>query len=195
MMGSLRVNILRVLYLHFTLASLYAELPDPADQKIPDVPPFTLTYKGDALRCYPSSLVETKTKKNFVEFVCVQRNVANRLMINTDEVSSEEDRGREETKRLKQAIEDQKNVGPIYHVKIPEGDARYPGIASCDAKQILKNDHYIGKYIRWLLPAKFYIRLRPQFADMVGDKEGGEFRNAGSRAGFFIIIPSVTVSI
>jgi len=69
--------------------------------------------------------------------------------------------------------------------KIPAGDVRYPGIASREAMQVLKNDYYYGKRLRWLLPAKFYISLRPQYAKMAGNKESGHFRNAGSRAGFF----------
>ena len=186
-MKSKRRHILAVMCMPLAIVLLHAELPDIGDKKIPDVPPFTFTYKGEALKCYPSSLVETKTRKKMVEFVCVQRNLADKLMLSssTDEVSSEEDRGRSETKRIQQVLKDQKNAGVIYHVKIPAGDARYPGIASREAKQVLNNNYYYGKHLRWLLPAKFYISLRPQYAKMAGSEEGVHFRNAGSRAGFF----------
>ena len=184
-MQNIRGYILSVLYLSFVSVPLCAELPNANEVKIPDVPPFNLTYKETSLKCYPSSLIETKIKRKFVEFVCVQRNLANRLVSDTEEILSEEDRGREETKRLRQNMKEQKSIGEIYYVKIPEGDARYPKIASREAKQILEKDRYFGKYIRWLLPARFYISLRPQYADMAGSEDGGHFRNAGSRAGFF----------
>ena len=184
-MQNIRGYILRVLYLSFVTSPLCADLSHDNEATIPDVPPFTLTYKEKSLKCYPSSLTETKRKKKFVEFVCAQRHLANRLISNTEKISSEEDRGREETKRLKQNMKDQKSVGEIYYVKIPEGDAHYPKIASREAKQILEKNRYFGKYIRWLLPAKLYISLRPQYTDMAGSEDGGHFRNAGSRAGFF----------
>lgn len=155
------------------------------DKPIPNVPSFDFSYKGENLSCYPSSLIETKTKKNFVEFVCVQRNLAKRLIPKTNDVSSQEDRGRQETKRLQQAIKDQKNIGSIYYVKIPEGEAKYPSLAAYEAKHVLDNNYYFGKFVRWLLPAKFYISLRPQYADIIGVKDDKHFHNAGSRAGFF----------
>ncbi len=184
------VRILTVSYMVFSGVPLYAAaniLENTAVKKhqIPNVPSFDLSHKGEALRCYPSSLVETNSKKKLVEFVCVQRNLAEKLVSDADDISSEEDRGRQETKRFQQLLKDKKEIGAIYHVKIPAGDARYPGIAAYEAKQMLQNNHYFGKYIRWLLPAKFYISLRPQYAEMAGSKEGKHFHNAGSRAGFF----------
>ena len=190
-MKSFALNCLRSMStLLFIVMPVYAQVNvlegmTAKDTKIPDVPIFNFAYKGERLRCYPSSLVETKSKKKMIAFVCVQRNLAERLLSENDDVSSEEDRGRKETKRFQQVIKDKQDTGVIYHVKIPAGDARYPGLAAREAKQILATNYYFGKYVRWLLPAKFYISLRPQYVDMIGGEDVKHYHNAGSRAGFF----------
>ena len=190
-MKSFALNSLGVVCtLLFIVMPVYAQMnvvesTTTKDEKIPDVPIFNFSYKGERLRCYPSSLVETKSKKKMIEFVCVQRNLAERLISENDDISSEEDRGRKETKRFQQVIKDKKDTGVIYHVKIPAGDARYPGLAAREAKQVLATNYYFGKYLRWFLPAKFYMSLRPQYVDMIGGGDVKHYRNAGSRAGFF----------
>ena len=160
-------------------------LLDKNKKEVPDLPSFEMTYKGEKLKCYPTALIEKKTRKNLVEYHCIKKNIASRLT-SKDAVSGMEQRGRDETKRLKQAVEDKVNTGEILKVQIPLYDAKRPWLASYTAKQRMQ-DFYLGKYLGWLLPSKFYISLRPQYAKVTDEKnnEKMKFRDAGSRAGFF----------
>jgi hypothetical protein len=186
-----RYSVILLLLSLWLSAPLLAETGDiglflkKSEKKIPDVPTFEMNYKNEQLKCYPNALIKKKTRKNLVEYYCIKKNIATRFT-GKDEISGMEQRGREETKRLRQSVKDKVNTGEILKVQIPLYDAQRPWLASYTAKQRLKG-FYLGKYARWLLPAKFYISLRPQFAKALNEygENKVKFQDAGSRAGFF----------
>jgi len=153
------------------------------EEKIPDVPTFTVKYNGDTLECFPNRLIRKKTRKDMIEYRCIKKYIAASSSADT-EISGNEQRGRDETKRLRQDVEDRKKTGRITTVEIQKSDAYRPWIASYVAKRKLE-DRFYAKYINWMLPARFYISLRPQIAGLAGDPGGTKVRDGGSRAGFF----------
>jgi len=179
------VNIL--LFLLFCTAaqaeSLEAILPFQKQEPVPDFPSFTTKYDGHTLECFPKRVIEKKTRKNLIEYLCVKKHIQAADQ-GKREVDSQEQRGRDETKRLRQDVEDKAKTGGVIKVEIPQEDAKHPWIASYVARRKLEN-WYLGQYIRWLFPAKFYISLRPQLAGGTGNGVKSELRDAGSRAGFF----------
>ena len=153
------------------------------EEKVPDVPSFSMKYNGDMLECFPNRLIRKKTHKNTIEYRCVKKYIAASSTADM-EISGDEQRGRDETKRLRQDVEDRMKTGRVTTVEISEGDARRPWMASYVAKRKLENRFY-AKYIKWMLPAKFYISLRPQLAGLAGSPEETKLHDGGSRAGFF----------
>ena len=179
------VNILLFLLFHTVLQAenLDAVLPLQKQEPIPDFPSFTTKYDGHTLECFPKRVIEKKTRKHLIEYLCVKKHI--QAVDRTErEVDSQEQRGRDETKRLRQDVEDKVKTGGVIKVEIPQEDAKHPWIASYVAKRKLEN-WYLGQYIRWLFPAKFYISLRPQIAGGTHTGVKTELRDAGSRAGFF----------
>ncbi len=144
----------------------------------PDVPPFSIQYKGEDLECSPRKLIKKKTHKDMVAYHCVKK--IRTTPESTDGEEKEEKRGSEETARFR---EDVKEKGPAYVVHIPLADANNIRLTRFIAYNQLKNRLY-GKIIGSLLPAKLYVSLRPQFASL-GDHNGTKFQDGGSRGGFF----------
>jgi hypothetical protein len=175
-------------FIFFTLASIlsaaeFSTLLSNSDQPIPDTPSFSINFKGEDLKCYPIKFIKKKTRKNVIKYQCLKKNIPVQYIEEKEQVAADEQTGRDETKKLRLEIKNKENVGNIYTIEIPEKDAYSPWLARNIAKLKLNNTYYF-KYITWLLPAKFYISLRPQFATSA-ENDNLKFRDAGSRAGFF----------
>ena len=151
-------------------------------EPIPDVPSFELEFEGEELKCLPNKLIRKKTHKNLIEFICIKKNIAV-LLPDKEKLSTEDEKGRNKVKKLRQELEEKVNTGVVYRVEIPQNYAKQPWLARKTAKEVL-NKSYYGKYLRWFLPAKLYASLRPQLAH-TGDEGGFTFKDAGSRGGFF----------
>ena len=178
-----------ILFLSLLFLPFWAEaqsntvLPEQKkSEPIPDVPSFELTYKEEELKCYPNKLIRKKTHKNLIEFICMKKSVSV-LLPDKEKLSTEDEKGRNKVKRLRQELEEKVNTGAIYKVQIPQNSAKHPWLARKTAKDILNKSYYV-KYLRWLLPAKLYVSLRPQLAHS-SDEGGFSFEDAGSRGGFF----------
>jgi len=70
-----------------------------------------------------------------------------------------------------------------YMVEINHSDALSPRIAAAVARRQLENQPY-GKVLTWLLPARFYVSIRPQIAG-TGTENQFKYRNGGTRGGFY----------
>lgn len=176
-------SLLHRIAILFSLVGFLA-LPLIADNDfIPNVPEFSITFQDEALLCTPTGLIKTKTHKEFVTYQC-QKAYTNDMSQRAQNVEP----GHAEIKRLSKNVQNKIAQGTIYTVEIPLHDAKSPTKSRIIAELQLNNMPY-GKYLRMLLPAKFYLSLRPQFANS-GNDEKMEFRSGGSRGGFFIIINS-----
>jgi len=153
------------------------------DRNIPDIKPFDFRYNNQDLVCYPAKTIHTKTRKTLISFSCIKKNIPVTYIQKEQQVSYKEQNGRDETKKLKLQIKDKENVGVIYHVDIPKADLSSLWLTKSVAKQQLNNTYYT-KYLHWLLPAKFYISIRPQLSN-TQDNSKLKLRDGGSRAGFF----------
>ena len=149
-----------------------------SDHVIPNVPEFSITYLGDSLVCSPTDLIKTKTHKDLVSYECQKKYAEQEI-----EKKQDEERGHAEAQRLNQDIKNKIAKGVTYTVEIPLYDAESPTRAKIIAQRQL-NDKPHGKYLRMLLPAKFYMSIRPQ---LVNSGEDGEIKlqDGSSRAGFF----------
>gem|GEM_PF-1679620 len=153
------------------------------EEKIPDVPTFSLDFKGKALTCYPTRYDDKHFYERRVEYRCIRKDIK----ITDTEIDSivpdGEATGQEETIRMRDEIKNKQNVGSIYTVRIPERYAGTPWRASNIAKGQLR-DGFFQNYLKWLLPAKLYLSARPQYAG-TNDGQDMKFRDGGSRGGFF----------
>ena len=153
------------------------------DKAVPNVPPFFVNYKDEALKCYPIQYIDKHLGGRQIEYRCIKKDID----ITPEEIdafmNNGEAIGTDETKRLKEEIKYKKNIGSMYTVKIAERNAYRPWKASFMAKRELENSFFF-RYVRWLLPAKVYISARPQYAG-VKNEQGMELRDGGSRGGFF----------
>ena len=177
-------NEKRTLFLFvLTTLTLIAEtnntLPSQTDSLIPNVPEFSTTYQGESLLCFPTGLIKTKSHKDLVSYKCQKKYVDDNKL----EKKPQEERGLAETQRLYKDVQNKIAKGTIYSVEIPLSDAKSPRRAKRIAQRQLDNKPH-GKYLRMLLPAKFYLSIRPQFSNS-GEDGKIELRNGGSRAGFF----------
>lgn len=177
-------RIITILFLFASTASpLLADKENdnvlPTHSLIPDVPAFSITYLGEALVCSPTGLIKTKTRKDLVTYEC-QRESATAYEIDKKQ---DEARGNDETKRLRDQVKKKIAEGAVYSVEIPLNSAKNSIQTRFIAQQQL-NNRPDGKYLRMLLPAKFYLSLRPQFANTPEDGHM-KLRDAGSRGGFF----------
>lgn len=168
-----------------SIVIVFSSLPLMADNNVtshsslvPDVPNFSITYQGDALVCSPTGLIKQKTHKDLVKYKCQKVYANNQVEKKHDEV-----RGHNESQRLNQAAKEKMAQGAVYTVEVPLYDADSPLKARIIAERQLKNRPH-GKYIRMLLPAKFYMSIRPQLVNS-GDDGEIKLHDGGSRAGFF----------
>lgn len=145
---------------------------------IPDVPEFSTTYQGESLLCSPTGLIKTKTHKDLVSYECQKKYTGEKI-----EKKQYTEPGLAETQQLKKDVQNKIAKGTIYSVEIPLYYAKSPRRAKIIAQRQLNNKPH-GKYLRMLLPAKFYLSIRPQFSNS-GEDGKIELRNGGSRAGFF----------
>lgn len=153
-----------------------------SSEPIPDVPSFEIDFEGESLKCFPNKLIRKKNHKNLIEFICMKKSISV-LFPDKETLSDEDEKGRNRVKILRRQLEEKVNTGAIYKVQIPKNYAKHPWIARNIAKEEL-NKNYYGKYLRWFLPAKLYVSLRPQLAHS-SDEGGFSFEDAGSRGGFF----------
>ena len=154
-----------------------AEIVDPP---APDVPSFGFIYEGQTLSCSPVKLIRKKSRKNLVKYLC--KGTATNSSIKKKRVR-EEERGRSETERLYQELETERDGGVSYMVEINHSDALSPRIAAAVARRQLENRPY-GKVLTWLLPARFYVSIRPQIASAATEHQF-KYRNGGTRGGFY----------
>jgi len=148
---------------------------------ISEVPSFSLIYEGQPLYCSPIKLIYTKTHKNKVTYHCVSKNPGTPKI--KQKISQEEKRGRSETDRLRADLEKKQEEDISYTVQINHSDATRPRVVAIVARQQLENRHY-GKILTWLLPARFYVSIRPQLTTTGTDKQL-KYRNGGTRGGFY----------
>jgi hypothetical protein len=172
-----KIIIILALFIFISLP-LFSE--EKSDIPIPDVPSFTLTYNKELLSCSPVRLIKKKTHKNLVEYRCKGPDASQATKKKRTE---QEERGRSETERVRQDIETKRDEGVSYIVKINHSDAMRPYVAAVAAKRQLENKFY-GKILTWLLPARFYVTIRPQFTTKGTDSKL-EYRNGGTRGGFY----------
>lgn len=152
-------------------------------EKVPDVPTFSLEFKGEALKCYPIRYDDKHFYERRVEYRCIRKDIKITDTEIDSTVSDGEVTGREETERLQNEIKNKQNIGATYTVQVPERYARTPWRASNIASRELK-DGFLHRKLSWLLPAKFYLSARPQYAG-TNDGQDMKFRDGGSRGGFF----------
>ncbi len=150
----------------------------PANNVIPDVPKFSITYQDEDLLCAPTGLIRTKTRKDLVTYECQKRYAD----VKSQKLKDAEP-GVAESRRLKEDVLNKIEQGSTYRVEIPLYDADSPRKARIIAERQL-NDRPHGKYLRMLLPAKLYMSVRPQLLKSGEDGEI-ELKDGGSRAGFF----------
>lgn len=168
------------------LSAEKASTPDILSAKekvVPNVPPFFVNYKGESLKCYPIQYIDHKLGGRQIEYRCIKKDID----ITPEEIGAFMDGGEatgtDETRKMKEEIKYKKNIGAIYTVKIAERNAYRPWKASILAKRELDNGLFF-RYIHWLLPARFYVSARPQYASSI-DEQGMKLRDGGSRGGFF----------
>lgn len=150
---------------------------------VPDVPAFSLNFKGEALKCYPTRYDTKHFYEREVEYQCIRKDIKITDTEIDNIVSDGEATGQDETKRMRDEIKNKQNIGAIYTVQIPERYAKTPWRARSFAERQLKSG-FFQNYLRWLLPAKFYLSVRPQYAS-TNDGQEMKFRDGGSRGGFF----------
>lgn len=153
------------------------------NKSVPYIDSFELRYKNQNLICYPTQIIRKKTKKDLVSFSCIKKDIPIEYIPQEQQVSYKEQQGRDETKKLKLQIKDKENIGMIYKVDIPLSETNSKWRKKSIAKHQLNNTYYI-KYLQWMLPAKFYISIRPQISN-TQDNKSLKLRDNGSRAGFF----------
>ena len=186
-MHSVKFFILLAFLAFFSLSANEApktiSLLSDKKEKVPDVPTFSLDFKGETLTCYPIRYDNKHFYERQIEYRCIRKDIklADTETINT--VSDGEATGREETKRMQDEIINKKNIGTMYTVSIPERYARTPWRARNIAQRELRSG-FFQRYLAWLLPAKFYLSARPQYAG-TNDGQDMKFRDGGSRGGFF----------
>ena len=167
-------------FIVFVLILIPSYLFSDTGNNVSDFPSFSLTYDEKFLSCSPVKLIKTKTRKNRVEYKCVSA-YADRST--KKKRVQKEERGRSETERLRQDLEKKKNEGLSYTVEIATVDAKRPQLAAKIAKRQLENKLY-GKVLSWILPARFYVSIRPQFTK-IGTENKLKYRNGGTRGGFY----------
>ena len=189
MIGPVLSSLLFKVLLFFSLVSLTVaplmaekkndgtELP-AADEPIPDAPTFSIDHKGVKLVCSPVKLIHKKTHKDEIKYHCVENKIT--VPERKSVENQDEKRGAAETARLRQSVQEK---GLTYTVHIPQSDLGNIRVSRFIAEQQLNNRFY-GKFIASFLPAKLYASLRPQFAN-IGDSNGTNFHDGGSRGGFF----------
>ncbi len=190
--GSVKVHTIKsfIILLSLAFLPLFAEeapktisLLSDKEEKVPDVPTFSLNFKGEALTCYPIQYNDKHFYERQIEYRCIRKDIKLADTETSEALSDGEATGREETKRMQEEIKSKQNVGSIYTVKIPERYARTPWRASRFAERELRSG-FFQRYLSWLLPAKFYLSARPQYAG-TNDGQDMKFRDGGSRGGFF----------
>jgi len=192
MRGSREYFFLRSVYfLSITTSFLSAEIKIKnilSDQlalhkdNIPDLPTFDIVHNDKKLRCYPIKLIKKKYHQDRVEYYCINRDIKisdNGIVDDIDKVH-----GQVDTEKLMEAAKDKVDQGAMYKVDILLSDAKSSYWSSFMAKQQLTKKSQLFDYIDILLPAKYYISLRPQIGNN-GDQKGMKFRDGGSRGGFF----------
>lgn len=149
---------------------------------IPGAKDFFIEHKGAKLQCSPVKLIQTNTRKNFVEYLCLEKyaDLSETRDLGREEVVS----GTAETKRLLASAKKKNTQGERYTVQVPRYASKFPMDASRIAERQLVEEYYFGKYLDMVLPGKIYLSLRPQFAQD-HDGEGTTFGTGGSRGGFF----------
>ena len=154
-----------------------------SEKVVPNVPPFYVDYKDEALKCYPIQYIDDTLNGRQIEYRCIKKNID----ITPEEIGAFIDNGEatgtDETVRMREEVKYKKNIGTMYTVKIAERNAYRPWKASFMAKRELDNGLFF-RYLRWMLPAKLYISVRPQYAGSRND-QSMELRDGGSRGGFF----------
>lgn len=144
----------------------------------PNVPEFSIIYQNEVLICSPSELIKTKIHKDLIAYECKKEYSDNKI-----EIKHYEERGVAETDRLYKDSKNKIVKGTIYSVEVPLKAVNDPTRARKIAENQLNNRPY-GKYLHLLLPAKFYLSIRPQLAN--SDEDGDiVLRNGGSKGGFF----------
>ncbi len=153
-----------------------------ANITIPDAEDFFIERDGVQLLCSPVKLIQTNTRKDFVEYLCLNKyaDLPDEKHLEKEEVAS----GTEETKRLLEGAKIKSAQGQSYTVQIPKYASGHPNLASRIAEQQLEHEYYFGKYLDKILPAKIYLSYRPQLAQD-HDGDGITYNSAGSRGGFF----------
>ncbi len=186
---SLRINFFIIL-LTFAFLPLLGEetlkissLPSLEKEKVPDVPIFSLNFKGEALKCYPVRYINKKFYEREIEYKCLRKDIEITDIQTDDVILDGEATGQDETQRMKEEVKNRQNIGAIYTVHIPERNARNTWKASSMAHRELRNGFLYNHFV-WLLPAKLYVSVRPQYAN-ASDNEDMKLRDGGSRGGFF----------
>jgi len=170
-----------VILIFFSLLSIESLYADKADNATIDLPSFSFEYEQSILNCTPIEIINKVNHKNIVKYRCV--GIDPKSIITKDKMLKTEERGRSETERFRQDLEKKRDESVSYTVEISHADALRPNMASFLAKQQLENRFY-GKILRWILPARFYITLRPQMTNK-GTDSRLEYRNGGTRGGFY----------
>ena len=147
----------------------------------PNVPSFSFHYKGETLHCEPQKTITSKNRRNLVEYTCIYKN--KNIINKQDSVLKDDNQGRSEAERLRQEVKNNGQRNIPYTVKISQKDVYHPYVAANSAKRQLENRFY-GEVLDKLLPARFYISLRPQFSTN-STESGLHYKNAGSKAGFY----------
>jgi predicted porin len=149
---------------------------------IPDVPTFDIEYNDKDLKCYPIRVIKKKYYQDRVEYYCINRDI--KISDNSIVDDIDKEHGQIDTEQLITASKDKIDQGAIYKVDILLSDAKSGYWSAFMAKQQLNKKNRLLNYIDILLPAKYYISLRPQLGNN-GSKKGMKFRDGGSRGGFF----------
>ena len=153
------------------------------EEKVPNVPTFSLDFKGESLTCYPIRYNDKHFYERQIKYRCIRKDIKLADTEISEVLSDGEATGQEETKRFQEEIKSKRNIGTIYTVNIPERYARTPWRARNVAERELRSG-FFHRYLAWLLPAKFYLSARPQYAG-TNDGQDMKFRDGGSRGGFF----------
>ena len=161
----------------------FAKLSTSEKSVVPNVPVFSIHYKGEELKCYPIQYLQPTFYQKLVDFRCIRSDIKPTDSRIEKLLDDGEATGLDETNRIKDQIKLKKEIGTMYTVKIEERYASIPWKASIIASRKLKSG-YFQKYLSWILPSRLYISARPQYASVIGT-EDMEFRDGGSRGGFF----------
>jgi len=153
-----------------------------SDSPIPDLPPLDIVHDGESLTCYPIKIIKQKYHEDRVQYYCLSSNI--KISDSDMAETIDKDHGQAATEKLIEAVKDKVDKGNTYNVDILLSDAKRGSWAAFFLKRELKNKGIVSKIIDTLLPAKYYISLRPQLASS-GDQESLKLRDGGSRGGFF----------